>query len=70
MWWQAGDVLTVERDAALARRIQAGNDVEQGRLAGPVGPDYGENFAPPDIERNAEKRLNAAKGNPDIVDLE
>jgi len=52
------------------RRIHIGDAVEQCRLAGAVWPDQGEDFSTMDIERRAEKRLNSAEGNPDILDRE
>ena len=66
----AGDILSVKADAALVRPIDAGDDVEQGRFAGTVGPDDRDDAAAGDLERQVVHGGNAAKVDAEPVDLE
>ena len=58
---EPGDVDALEEDAALVRRIDAVDDVEQRGLAGAVGPDDGEQLAAVDLEADAVDGHQAAE---------
>ena len=53
---QAGDVVAIEPDRAGARLQGAGEQVDQGRLAGAVRADQGVAGAEPDLERDVVRR--------------
>ena len=55
------DRLPGERDRAFARLEQAGDDVEEGRLAGPVGADEAHDGALGDVEVDGSHRDEAAE---------
>ena len=63
---QAGHVLAVEVDRAAARRVDAGDDVEQRGLAGAVRADDREDLAGVDGEAHAIDGFHAAKGDADV----
>ena len=48
-----GDVLAAEQDAALVRRLEAGEHAEQRGLAAAAGPQQRKELAGPDVERDA-----------------
>ena len=50
------DIGTVEQDAALVRRLEAGQHPQQRGLAAAAGPEQREKFAAPDIERQSVDR--------------
>ena len=54
---QPGDVAPVERDATLAGGQQAGDRLQQGRLAGAVGAEQGEQLVALDVDVDAEQHL-------------
>ena len=56
-----GDVAAFKMDAAGGRVIDAADQVEDGRLAGAIGPDDGEDAALLDFERHAVYRADSAK---------
>ena len=49
---QAGDVLAVQDDLAAVGRDQAGDDIEAGGLAGPVGPEQAHGLAAGEVQRH------------------
>lgn len=57
----AGDVLAEEVHAACLRRVEAGNDVDHGRLAAAVRAHEPEDLALANGEAHALERLQAAK---------
>jgi hypothetical protein len=63
---QAGDVVTVERNAACGRRQRAGDGVEQRGLAGPVGSDDGAALASRHGEADAIDRAKRVERNDHI----
>ena len=63
------DVEAPDRGAAAALGDQAGEDVDQGRLAGAVGPEQAENAAARDVQGDAvERPLAAAIGLLQVAD--
>ena len=57
---RAGDVAPVEDDRAVGRRHDAGDGLEQGRLAGAVGAEQGHDLALAHLEVDAEEHLDVA----------
>src|SRR5262249_61837379 len=57
---QAGDVVAAEKDAAGARRLDAGNRADQARLAGTVGADNGDELTLLGADRDAVQSLGIA----------
>src|SRR5208282_1280642 len=57
-------------DAASLRRHRAGDRLEEGRLAGPVGPHDGDELAFGDRERYLRERLEAAVGDGQALNRE
>ncbi len=53
--------LALEHEFAAVRRIDAGQHVEQRRLAGAVRPDQAVDLALTDVERHVGERLHAAE---------
>src|SRR5581483_10814694 len=58
----AGDVPAVERDRPGRRVDEAGQRLQQGRLAGAVGAEKGDDLAVLDVEVHAEKHLHRPVG--------
>src|SRR5690606_12683399 len=65
-----GQLPAVEAAGAGLGHVQAGQHVEQRRLAGAVGADQAVNFAAPDIEADVRERLQAAKALAQALRLE
>jgi hypothetical protein len=59
------DVTAVEDDRAGARVDQPGDGLEQGRLAGAVGPEQGDDLALLDFEVDTEQHLHLVVGHID-----
>ena len=55
------DLAAVEHRPAAIRAVEAGDQVEEGRLAGAVGADQGRDRAPLDVHRRPADRLDAAE---------
>jgi hypothetical protein len=68
MWTLPDDVRAVEDDPARLWTVNAGQDVEDRCLTGPVGADDGEQFTPADGEADTIDGLNALEREPNIVD--
>src|SRR5205823_14411921 len=66
----AGDVTAVEGDGSSRRRLQAGDDAEQRRLARPVGADEGQRLAPVHVHGDPEQHLEVSVGEVDVLDAE
>ena len=66
----AGDVGAVEHHAAAARRIEAGEQIEQRGLAGAVRADDGEDLGGLDLERYAVDGFDAAEFDREVVGVE
>src|SRR6185312_15627713 len=66
---QLGDVLAVEPDRARARARIAAYRHQQGRLAGAVGADQGDDLALGDVEVDAVQRLDGAVEGGDSPDF-
>ena len=64
------DRLAVEHDLAAVRRVDAGDALDQGRLAGAVVADEGHHLAGPDLEVDLRERLDGAEALRDPVELE
>jgi hypothetical protein len=62
--------LATEGDGALLRRVDAVDAVEHGALAGTVGADDGADFMLLHVERNVGQRLDAAKAQADVLDVQ
>src|SRR5262249_20703826 len=67
---EAGDVLAVEAHAALAGRVEAGDHVEQRRLAGAVRPDDREDLAGAHREAHPAERSQRSEMLGQPLDLE
>jgi hypothetical protein len=65
-----GDILAVEFDAPCAGSRPAEDRHHQGRLAGAVGPDQGDDFAGVDVDIDALQRLDLAVGRAQRADRE
>src|SRR5437588_63400 len=63
----ARDVLLVEQELAAGGLVEPGEDVEEGRLAGPVRADDRDDRALRDVERHAVDGDEAAEGLGDAV---
>jgi hypothetical protein len=59
-----------QHEAAGVGRVQAGDDVEEGGLAGAVGADQAVDLAGVDRDADVRQRLQAAEALGDAVDLE
>jgi len=57
----AADLGAIDRDGAAAQRIEAGNDVDQRRLARAVRPDQAQDLALAHIEIDIAQRLQSAE---------
>src|SRR5262249_28572997 len=66
----AGDVLPLEYDPTLIRRIDTVDDIEHGRFAGAVGTNQPEDLAVCDREAQIMNRVYSAKALVDIGDFE
>ena len=66
----AGDVVAFEHDAALLRRVEAGDRVGQRGLAAAVGADQAEDLAAADLQVHAGQRHQAAEAALDLLDLQ
>jgi hypothetical protein len=60
----------VEGDGAGGPVLEAGHGPQQGRLAGPVGPDHGHRLALVDRQRHVEQGLEVAVEAGQPVDLQ
>src|SRR5439155_5943777 len=67
MWRLAGDVLAVEDDPAGRRLVDAGQHVEERRLAGAVRPDQRDDRAARDREVDVVRRDETAELLPDLL---
>ena len=65
-----GDGLAVEAHDAAGRRAEAGDDPQDGRLAGAVGAEQGQHLALAHLEADVEEHLHLAVGEVDVGDLE
>ena len=65
----AGKRLAVEDDRAALHRQNAGNGVEQRRLARAVGADDGHDLPLLDVQGNAVQRVDLAIGDDQVLDL-
>src|SRR5689334_1720658 len=55
------DVVLLEQDAPAARAVEAAEDVDEGRLAGPVRPDQADDLPGGQLERDVTQRLDAGE---------
>src|SRR5262249_33051466 len=55
------DILTVEQDASLVRRVQAGKQAQQRGLAAARGPEQRKEFAWENVERDTFDRSHGSK---------
>src|SRR5215475_10421331 len=67
VWRDVGDVHAVEGEAPRGRLVYAAHQVEDGGLAGAVGPDDGEDLALVDREAHAVDSLDAAEVDGEVV---
>src|SRR6185312_18480 len=70
MLWHADDRLSLEADVARLHGIEAGQAVEQGRLAGAVGADQPANLALRDVETDLIERNDTAETDGDAIDFQ
>src|SRR5690606_23161767 len=68
--WHPRHVAAAKADAAALERQVAGDEVEQCRLAGPVGTDDAERFAILDAERDRVGDLEGAEALAQAVEFE
>ncbi len=61
----ASDVTAFELHRAFVRKVEAGDDVDEGRLARPVRPDEPDHLVPVQLEGHVMERLNALEGTRD-----
>ena len=66
---QVGDVLAPVDDAATVRRVEAGDHVEQRRLAGAVGTDHADDLALADGDAHVQVGLHATEADGQVVGL-
>ena len=66
----ADRLLPGEADVALGRLVDAGDHVEDGRLAGAVGPDHADDLALGDAQLELGQRAQAAERERQLVELE
>ena len=64
---QAGDVPPLVQDAAGVGHVEAGDEVEQRRLAGAVGPDHPDDLPLADGDAHVEVGLHAAEPDGQVV---
>src|SRR5262249_12066401 len=55
------DILTVEQDASLVRRVPAGKQAQQRGLSAAPGPRQRKEFAPENVARDAFDASNGSK---------
>src|SRR5215469_17198512 len=67
---QIVDRRAAKDDSAAIERKMPRHHVDEGRLAGTVGPDETEDFALPHVERHAFQRLHAAESLPHVAALQ
>src|SRR5579884_4313432 len=67
---EPGDLATVEADAARVGALQAGDGVEQRRLAGTVGTDQADHLAARDAQRHRVERREPVESHVDAAHLE
>jgi hypothetical protein len=67
---EAGDALAREDDVALRRLVDAGDEVEERRLAGAVRADHGDDLALVDVEVEPGDDLQAAEGHRHLPELQ
>ena len=65
-----GDVAALEFDRPLARINDAGDGLQDGRLAGPIGAEHGGNLAAPHLQTYAANRLDRSVSAFDVEQLE
>src|SRR5438552_3937824 len=65
-----GDVTAVENDSSAGWRKKSGQNVEEGRLAGTVRPDQGEDLSSLDVEADVVDRNQAAEALGQVGQLE
>src|SRR5690606_42050059 len=56
-----GDLLAEDGDSALAGRLEAGQDLQTGRLSGAVPPQQGRDLAPGDVEGDVPQGADRAE---------
>ena len=66
---QVGDLLTPVDDAAGVGRVEAGDQVEQRRLAGAVGTDDADDFVLVDGDAHVQVGLDASEADGQVVSL-
>src|SRR5262249_33803046 len=66
---RTGDILPLPEHPARARRQQPGQQTEQRGLSGPVWPEYADDLALLDIERNVRYRDETTEALGEIFDL-
>jgi hypothetical protein len=62
MWRETGDFLSLEKDLSARGMVVAGDDIEKGGLARPVGPDQGVAFPFLYLEIHVEKDFQTFEG--------
>ena len=63
------DRFAVDEDLARIRRVGARQRVHQGRLAGPVAADEGDDLARVEVHADAVDGVDAAEGHADVAHL-
>ena len=66
---QVGDLLAPVDDAAAVGRVEAGDDVEQRRLAGAVGTDHADDLVLVDGDAHVQVGLDATEADGQVVGL-
>src|SRR3990172_8170293 len=67
---EAGDLLPVEQDLPLIGLVHPGDDLDQGRLPGPVVADQAENLALSKLETHVAQDAYPAERFRDVAELE
>src|SRR5262249_19762413 len=67
---QCQEVVVAERYPAARGAVEAGDHVEDGRLAGAVGTDQREDLSLPHLEPEPAQRREAAEADREILDAE
>src|SRR5216683_3350355 len=67
---ELGPVLALEQDSSLLGVVEATDDIDQGGLPRPVGPDDRDDLAPVDVDAHVGERLDRPESHGDVVDME
>src|SRR5690349_886364 len=67
---QAGEALALQANFAGTRRVDTGDEIDQRRLAGAIGPDEAADLAGGDADRDVFRRRQSAEAFGEALGLE